>query len=828
MRDIYLLLLIALTTLVESHNVLRQHGEQKVLVRTKRRWVLSTIELEEEQPGPYPKRISQMFNNMSGDNHLFKIRGDGVDREPVDTISIDPHNGIVYANRPIDREAYPKPFHIKFDIHDKYTDELLDRELAFDVEVKDINDNPPKFVAPVMIFDVNENTPEGYLPVQMPVTDRDQENTPNSKIIVTMLSQNPLEPNIGVKQMHGRLAQLTLAGCFDYDKIKKYEVVLQAKDHGDQPLSSTAVITLNIVDSNSHAPVFKIKEYDASVKESITQTDILRVSVDDLDTPNTPAWRAKYTIIEGNENHNYKIETDPKTNEGILSVIKAKDYERTTTANLKIQVENEEPLFVCPKKPKDPPDMAMIKVKVINLNDAPQFRTNPIKVFVHEEEEPGKVLLTSDAFDVDSDPSELRYEILDDPANWVTIDKKTGEVKAVKPMDRESPFLNGTDTYTILIGATDNGEPPGTGTCTVKIHVGDINDNLPQLASKGVVMCGNKENKVMVQAKDGDDPPFSGPFTFSLGGDDKTLEDKWKLDPAHGEECGIISRKSLPYGNYSVPLEIQDQQNTIGRETLVIMVCDCGQANTCRDKLPSSSSLGPAGIGLLFLGFLMFLLLLLLLVCECGKAFQHLPVIQEEGNQTLIKYNQEGGVSECKTEPTLFLTPTQSVDVTEGLKQGTMQKTQMSQIMTQDTSEYKSAAFSTMNSNMTSSNMVSMGQRDTMMSMGGQAMNSWSASRNSIVHGASSRRSANQWSSQHIADHIDRRLYEVDGNHEGYLQYQPQRYAYEGQGSKCQSLDGMSLSNLGDDLTFLNDLDPKFNSLAGICRSTLQGRKTQL
>lgn len=75
---------------------------------------------------------------------------------------------------------------------------------------------------------------------------------------------------------------------------------------------------------------------------------------------------------------------------------------------------------------------------------------------------------------------------------------------------------------------------------------------------------------------------------------------------------------------------------------------------------------------------------------------------------------------------------------------------------------------------------------------------------------------------------VPQRLYEVDGNLEDYLQYQPQRYAYEGQGSKCQSLDGMSLSNLGDDLTFLNDLDPKFNSLAGICRSTLQGRNTQL
>lgn len=52
----------------------------------------------------------------------------------------------------------------------------------------------------------------------------------------------------------------------------------------------------------------------------------------------------------------------------------------------------------------------------------------------------------------------IRYKILDDPANWVTIDNKTGQVKTVKPMDSESPFLNGTDTYTILIGAIDNGK----------------------------------------------------------------------------------------------------------------------------------------------------------------------------------------------------------------------------------------------------------------------------------------------------------------------------------------------------------------------------------
>ena len=72
---------------------------------------------------------------------------------------------------------------------------------------------------------------------------------------------------------------------------------------------------------------------------------------------------------------------------------------------------------------------------------------------------------------------------------------------------------------------------------------------------------------------------------------------------------------------------------------------------------------------------------------------------------------------------------------------------------------------------------------------------------------------------------LPQRLHMIGDDYPAYL---PRQYIYEGQGSMCTSLDELSLSNLGDDLEFVGNLGPKFNTLGGICQQGMQGTESNL
>lgn len=49
---------------------------------------------------------------------------------------------------------------------------------------------------------------------------------------------------------------------------------------------------------------------------------VVNLTVDDRDDPATGAWRAIYSIINGDPNQNFEIQTNLDNNEGMLSVVK--------------------------------------------------------------------------------------------------------------------------------------------------------------------------------------------------------------------------------------------------------------------------------------------------------------------------------------------------------------------------------------------------------------------------------------------------------------------------------------------------------------------------
>uniref|UniRef100_A0A8C6VIH2 Cadherin domain-containing protein n=1 Tax=Naja naja TaxID=35670 RepID=A0A8C6VIH2_NAJNA len=562
------------------------------LRRTKRRWVITTIELEEESRGPFPKMIGELFNKASQNASIkYSISGPGVDEFPeYGLFSIeDDARGLVYVHYSIDRERTPS-FPIRFDVHDRKTGAILDNSLFFNIQIKDINDNEPVF--------------------KVIAVDKDQEGTANSEVVFCLVSQTPeLKPRLFTIDSTSGIIHITQ--CLDYETNRNFRLVIRASDRGSPSLSSTATINIAVEDSNNNLPVFTQENYHADVPEGKTKDNILRLKVKDKDSPNTPAWRAEYTIKKGNERGNFAIVTDPKTNEGVLSVIKPLVYSTPSERRLLIVVKNEESFFICQRgfvnmnvSPQLPE--VSVSINITDENNAPQFNPPILKLTQQEGVMPGTKLVQYEAQDPDTGQHKIKYKVVSDPAGWVTIDENSGIVTAAKTLDRESPFVN-NNTYTIVIHATDDGVPPLTGTGTIQLYLSDLNDNAPMLVTSSLTICeGNEMGPFHIEAEDKDSYPYAEPFTFQLEDALEGTEKLWRLGENNAVELFIL--KSLPPGEYFVPFLIRDLQGFSRQETLDLQVCSCPNGVTCEQRYSLktvSLSLSGGAIAIIMVAFLL-------------------------------------------------------------------------------------------------------------------------------------------------------------------------------------------------------------------------------
>ncbi|XP_021264233.1 cadherin-13 isoform X3 [Numida meleagris] len=548
--------------------------------RQKRAILTSPILIPENQRPPFPRSVGKVISSERTEGAKFRISGKGVDQDPKGIFRINEISGDVSVTRPLDREAIAD-YELQVEITD-LSGKTIDGPVRLDISVIDQNDNRPMFKEGPYVGHVMEGSPTGTTVMRMTAFDADDASTDNALLRYNILKQTPTKPSPNmfyIDPEKGDIVTVVSPVLLDRETMEtpKYELVIEAKDMGghDVGLTGTATATILIDDKNDHPPEFTKKEFQATVKEGVTGV-IVNLTVGDKDDPATGAWRAVYTIINGNPGQSFEIHTNPQTNEGMLSVVKPLDYEISAFHTLLIKVENEDPLI--PDIAYGPSSTATVQITVEDVNEGPVFHPNPMTVTKEENIPIGSVVLTVNATDPDTlQHQTIRYSVYKDPASWLEINPTNGTVATTAVLDRESPHVQ-NNVYTALFLAIDSGNPPATGTGTLHITLEDVNDNVPSLYPTLAKVCDDAKDLrvVVLGASDKDLHPNTDPFKFELN-KQSGPEKLWRITKLNNTHAQVVLLQNLKKANYNIPISVTDSGKPplTNNTELKLQVCSC-------------------------------------------------------------------------------------------------------------------------------------------------------------------------------------------------------------------------------------------------------------
>ncbi|KAM8727098.1 desmoglein-2-like protein [Acanthopagrus schlegelii] len=827
LRCTVVILLAVVLTLVP----VRAKGNGQVLRRHKREWIVPSRDLKEghDYTGlDYIAIIRSDKENYTKINYF--LSGPGCDEPPRGRFGVDKDTGFVKVYSILDREDIG--FYRLKGIAKFLDGTLAEKDVYLNITVLDINDNPPVIKVQQVGY-VNESSAEGTIVMRVIATDADQENTLHSKISYRIVGQSS---SAGMFFINSQTGEVMVQQRFlDREKQDTYRLTIEASDMGGQAggLRGTGEIEIKILDINDNIPTLEKESYEGSVEENTIGVEVMRIKALDMDMMYTDNWLAMFEFISGNEAGYFSITTDSKTNEGIIMINKALDYEELKVLNLEVGVSNKAQYNFGSShtstgtliKKRYP-----LKINVVNQKEGPRFQPN-VKVVTLSEDHTtislGKVIGTYAAIDSDTlqTATNVRYVKLRDTDNWLIIDGKTADIKLNKLPDRESKFLiNGT--YNAEIICITNDAPSKTATGTIAIQVEDFNDHCPELTAKTQTMCLG-DNVAYLTATDRDEFPNAAPFDFTLI--HELSKGRWQMEPLNATTVILRNQDYLWPGIYKVAVDVKDQQGKSCHDVQMVevTVCTCHKVTKvclARRTDGATAVFGASGILLLLLGLLLLLLVpLLLLFCLCGDAaavgaFKAIPY---DTKQQLISYHTEGQ-GEDKDVPLM----TAPVEV-DGGHITTQNVNNYANRYTGGLAELGGANFGGAASggavNMSTVTAENMHQYNQYNYSGGQMGMDTGAGMMTGQEHLHTRYRAGAFDGMALSEEFLGEYYTSKANHATQQSQQKDGlliYDYEGQESLAGSVGCCSLLENEDDLSFLDDLGPKFKTLAEICHGS--------
>ncbi|XP_069392731.1 neural-cadherin isoform X1 [Paralichthys olivaceus] len=445
----------------------------------------------------------------------YSLHGQGAGGE----FTIDERTGRIYAQRRLDREERPAWRFLVLATDEGgagltgFADVLL--------EVQDVNDNAPFFPCPALEVDgcfvgqVPENSPADTSVMEMRAMDLDDPNEGKNAMLTYSIIKNVRnEINLNLFSINGTTGTIyTVLRSLNREAEDRYLVVVEARDGGG--LAGTGTATITVSDVNDHPPVFTQRIYTTQVTEDLeVNSEVFVVSATDGDEGENAV--VTFSIVAGDEDRKFFVETDKLNRRGVIRLKKKLDFEKPHERTFNLTLKAEDADFF---------SLAYCLVQVEDSNDNapvffPQFYESPA---MSEDVSVGTIVTQVSASDLDSSQNgRFSYSISkeSDPYGQFLVDQ-SGWVVVADSLDREK-----ISQHRIMVLATDAGSPSLTGTAIVIVTVLDVNDNGPEFevpyepvvwentaAPQSVRM---NKTSLLLHTTDRDTSTNGGPFSIRL------------------------------------------------------------------------------------------------------------------------------------------------------------------------------------------------------------------------------------------------------------------------------------------------------------------------
>ncbi|NXN90819.1 PCD12 protein, partial [Rhinopomastus cyanomelas] len=340
------------------------------------------------------------------------------------------------------------------------------------VIVLDSNDNSPVFAESSLTVEVPEDALPGTLLVTVTATDPDQ--GPNGEIEYSLSKHAPTEV-LRAFGINARTGSITLKNTLDYEETHAYELDVQARDLGANPIPAHCKVLVKVLDVNDNAPDVHVTwAARVPVLSEALPKDSFVALVTASDPDSGSNGQVHCSLSQEYEHFRLK-----RTNSHsfVLMTNATLDRELQDEYNLTLVVRDQGDLSLAVLK--------HLTICISDVNDnAPSFDKATYEVAVAENSEAPAFLLTVHATDPDLGfNGKITYSIPDSSASGlVSINPTTGDVFALQAFDYEQ-----VRRLEFLVTAEDSGHPKLASNVSIRLAVLDQNDNAPVVTRPALV-----------------------------------------------------------------------------------------------------------------------------------------------------------------------------------------------------------------------------------------------------------------------------------------------------------------------------------------------------